>query len=963
MCADGFETKSPTDLSLDDILREMKGLGQAEGGSSVSRSEEVQAILNQFVAARVLIHTDDDKYNLVHDYLASYVRTATEGTETNVERANRLLKRSIAEYKEDPKTRISFGRLRWIEKFASPEVKSGDKARELIRKSKLGLYVTIARVALIALFVLLLPVYIFSANSYYLSLEEFIGDSSRIVVRSGHPQLKFIPGFDDVVIRTDFTLGDLDAGSKARDDILREQLTGFWLKQSQSGYEQWAEQLVIRLSPIPQVRALRLLGQPERAVELALFFLTDPQADIGMHRVAAQLLGELAQANPQSVTPDVIRSLHDIAVDPQADVYLRLSAANSLGQIAISNPGTTAQVVTPNLLRTLTDITKSPSVATQAPAGPKHIFEVSASAASTLGTLIQASPEAATQVDTPGILQALIDISRTAAGTYVDYDLRLSVPNTLLVLIQADPQAMTSDVLRSLLTVASDPDFSYDYQRIFTPDTLQSLLQANPQAVTPGVLQTLIDIITNSDTATGVRINAQTILAQIAQADPEAATTNMLQALIDVVTDTKADPDLRGSAVNALGQLAQAKPQAVTASMLQALIDTVTDAKADSNLRDSAAYTLRQFAQANPRAVTASMLQALIDTVTDAKADSNLRDSAAYTLRQLAQANPQAVTNSMRQALIDIVTDPQADSGLRYGAAYALWQLAQANPQAVTTSMLQALVDIVTDAKADFYLRYSAVYALGQLGQANPQAVTASMWQALIDIVTDAKADSNLRYSAVNALGQLGQANPEAVTSGMLQALTDIVYEPGATSDLRYGIIYLLGTLVEAVPQAATPRVIRTLSDILTDPYIDSNPLDRTENALRLLARTRMSETLETLSALAKQDKDHEERRAGAYALFVIALGDPGQTLSVRDELDQLRHSSQSYVRLATSKALEMTEIGDLLLEAQARPEDIVLIRARLNALQSSPEEHLRFAASVVLREIDDLKANTWETP
>ena len=143
MTADVVETRSPTDLSLDDIARGISGSGQTSTVISLENPKEIQAILKQFVDARVLIHTDDDKYNLVHDYLASYVRAATEGAETNVERANRLLKRYIAEYQEDPKTRIPFRRAQWIQKYASPETKVNEKAQELIRKSHQSFYATI----------------------------------------------------------------------------------------------------------------------------------------------------------------------------------------------------------------------------------------------------------------------------------------------------------------------------------------------------------------------------------------------------------------------------------------------------------------------------------------------------------------------------------------------------------------------------------------------------------------------------------------------------------------------------------------------------------------------------------------------------------------------------------------------------------------------------------------------------
>ncbi len=142
MTADAVAAKSPTDLSLDDILQRV-----GDGEANASRGEpasvtapldsrgEIQKILNQFVAARIVIHTDDDKYNLVHDYIAPYARAATEGAETNIERANRLAKRFLAEYNEDPETRIPSRHLRLIRKYASVELISGRKARELIVKS------------------------------------------------------------------------------------------------------------------------------------------------------------------------------------------------------------------------------------------------------------------------------------------------------------------------------------------------------------------------------------------------------------------------------------------------------------------------------------------------------------------------------------------------------------------------------------------------------------------------------------------------------------------------------------------------------------------------------------------------------------------------------------------------------------------------------------------------------------
>jgi conflict system STAND superfamily ATPase len=136
MCADAAETKSPIDLGIDDILRGISSAAGTANQTPASSQEVVQSILKQFVAARILIHTDEDKYNLAHDYLALYVLTATEGMETNTERANLLLKGYIALYKEDPQTRIPLKNVRFIQKFASPEIIARDIVQELIRKSR-----------------------------------------------------------------------------------------------------------------------------------------------------------------------------------------------------------------------------------------------------------------------------------------------------------------------------------------------------------------------------------------------------------------------------------------------------------------------------------------------------------------------------------------------------------------------------------------------------------------------------------------------------------------------------------------------------------------------------------------------------------------------------------------------------------------------------------------------------------
>ena len=302
MCADVVETKSQIDLSLDDILRGVSGVEQPSGEKAAGRPDEIQAILNRFVTARVLIHTDEDKYNLVHDYLAPYVRTATEGTETNVERANRLLKRYVGEYKEDSKTRIPFGRVRWIQKYATAEVRSGEKAQELIKKSKRAFY-GIASIPLI----LIASLYIFLASSYYFGIKD-----SYVVIISGNPQWKFVPGFDQAVIQTEFNDAELD--SKSRDEILNGQVTGFWFQQAEGGYSLWGEQLADHLMIVPKAEALRWLDQTTRTENILIQTITDSKTDPDLRSNAAEALGSLAQANPEAVSEDMLNKLVEIIV-------------------------------------------------------------------------------------------------------------------------------------------------------------------------------------------------------------------------------------------------------------------------------------------------------------------------------------------------------------------------------------------------------------------------------------------------------------------------------------------------------------------------------------------------------------------------------------------------------------------------------------------------------------------------
>ena len=903
MCADVVETKSQTDLSLDDILHGVTGTKQTSDAKTFGRPEEIQAILNQFVAARVLIHTDEDKYNLVHDYLAPYVRTATEGTETNTERANRMLKRYVAEYKEDPKTRIPFGRVRWIKKYASADVKSGEKALELMKTSRRGHYGLIASTLSVPI-----VLYLFLAGSYYFSVE-----NSYVVLRAGHPLLKFLPGFDQVAIQTDFKESDLDP--KAREKYLREQVTGLWFQRAEGGYQVWGEKLVEGLTVDEQARALHWMGQTARAEQDLIAIINDDDADPNVRAEAANALGQSSTGHPDVVTPSMIQSIIDIITTPETDFDIGNEAVRALGKLAQTNP----EAVTSEMIQSLVSIATNPEIDYRL---DSYIIT------GAIEQLVQNNPEAFT----PDMLQSLV---RFVTDQTIDSYARCEVADSLGSVITAKPQGVTSDMLKMLIDFFIDPKSNPDV-RSYMSYSNWSFEKVNPQAVTPEMIQTLIDFSINPQVDSEVRSFADyTFLSPLAQANPRAITPDMIQMLMSIVDDPEAEPELRSSAAGALGQLVRVKPEIVTPDLIPTLMQILMDPQQDSNLRSSAAGALGQLAQARPGIVTPHVLQTIMKILADPETDSKVRSSAASALGSLAEVQPETVLPDMLQSLMNIITDTQAKSDLHSATMYALESIAKSSRHLVTPEIIQLLVVIATDPQEEFYIRVQAANTLGELAQENPKIVTPDVIQSWVDIFTDPQFEHYQRSDAANTLGTLARVNPQAVTPDLLQRQMDILNDPQTDSDTRSYAAQALGLIAQADPEAVT---------------LEITPI---------------------LITLLKSDTDSPGRQAAAYTLFGIALRDKEQENMIRKELEDIQDAPQPHWRIAASRTVEMLEIGNLLDEVRAHPEQIEKIKSRLISLGdlssfppyfvigTSDEEHLQFAAQIVMQEIEKIEAET----
>jgi len=677
MCADVVETKSQTDLALDDILRGISGTNQTTSSNVVSRPEEIQVILNQFVSARVLIHTDDDKYNLVHDYLAPYVRTATEGTETNTERANRMLKRYVAEYKEDPKTRIPFGRVRWIKKYASADVKSGEKALELMKTSRRGHYGLVAGLATPIIIILALY-FFYLAQSYYLSI-----DKSYIVLRAGLPQFTFLPGFGDVVIQTEFMREDLVANQA--DQIDQETVKGFWFERAEDGYQKWGNDLITNLEVISQASALLRTGQIQRAEAMLIHTINDSEASTETRAKAAISLVPLARRNPQIVTSEMIKTLIGIYDYPEDFDYLwNEVAGDALLRLSQASP----QAVTSEMLQSLIE-----QALQDAQAG-SHSNKTNL-----LSELVAVNPQALT----PQIVHAILAL---ISNPQIDIYLRGNIISSLNSVLEANSSSQADEVTKILIKILTDPTED-SYVRDSAASGLSSILKANSEVVTPEEVNTLIDYLLEN-LADNIYTKV-TALELIAQAKPEAFTPESIGKLVKIAFDPTTDSWLRDSAVSALSSIDQSNSEAITSESVEMLVKVATDPTETSDARDSAALALGSMVKVDSEIVTSESIDTLIDYLLENFADNTY--AKVIVLESVAQAKPEAITSERVGKLIKIAIDPTEEPDVRNSAALALGSISQFIPEEIMSETIQSLLTLL-EANTDRVGRESAAHAL-----------------------------------------------------------------------------------------------------------------------------------------------------------------------------------------------------------------------------------------------------------
>jgi hypothetical protein len=670
----------------------------------------------------------------------------------------------VAEYKEDPKTRISFGRIRWIQKYASTEATRKAKAQELIKKSYRTLYSGLA-------IPLTVFVVIFGWYYFYLTQAYYFGtDNYEIVLRSGHPGFTFLPGFGRVVIQTNFKTQHLKDGT-ARNEIDQAKVKGFWFQKVDSpkgAYQLWGEQLARRLDPIGQARMLNLLGNTGPTMETLIEIITNPEADPTSINYASNTLEIIVLAKSEDVNANMLDKLIEFIIVNSSDINPCNNCSqvtSTLELLAQARPDT----VNANMLIKMFEFVNTTSSNTNS-----RSFAVRA-----LGALAQAKPNAVSSEMLNKMFEIVIADSSNLGfvGT-----------RTLGSLAQARPDGVNTDMLNRLIeyVISDSSDYNSSVSRFSIASAVEVLVQAKPDALSASMLNKLIEfVITDSyPYPAETRDSVAFTLGSLAQARPDLVNANMLNKLIKfVITDTPPYAfDTRARVARELISFGPAKLDATNPDILYSLLDyaltdsppknTDTSCKPDSYATD----ILGALAQTNPDAVNADMLNKLVEaTIADSTDLYGYCRNYAEALQSLVHTKPDAVNEDMLNKLIKFAA---VSSGINYddSVVRALASLVQAKPDAISAAEINNLVEsLVSDASLGDYphgfynidnSQSLSLIALGSIAQTRPDAVNADLINQLQQyiVANSSTSNINIRFSAAKALIQLTLADAQKST-------------------------------------------------------------------------------------------------------------------------------------------------------------------------------------------------------
>lgn len=175
-----------------------------------------------------------------------------------------------------------------------------------------------------------LAAYALLASTDYLDTDstEIKAAGERIVVRSGHPMLKFLPGFDHVVADTSFAMDEaVAAPGESAFTIPSGEIWVFRIR-GPAGFDTWIDALMQRLSAENRIITLRLLGDIAGATQSLAEHMAAGRLYGTEGRVLFQGLTDAATAQKTLATLDAVQA-NAAATAPLQAVRRHLVAASA----------------------------------------------------------------------------------------------------------------------------------------------------------------------------------------------------------------------------------------------------------------------------------------------------------------------------------------------------------------------------------------------------------------------------------------------------------------------------------------------------------------------------------------------------------------------------------------------------------------------------------------------------------
>jgi HEAT repeat protein len=292
--------------------------------------------------------------------------------------------------------------------------------------------------------------------------------------------------------------------------------------------------------------------------------VSDSQTDPILRYKAADALGQLGEANPRIITPDMIQELMDIVTDNKTRVVLRSSAADALGRLGQANPQAVPSDVIQRLITSISDLNTD--------------FSSQYYAGIALVPIGQANPQ---RVQSE-LVEDLMAIVKSP-----DAPQRFFAVRALGQLGQVSPESVSPETIQALLALMSEKLRSDYYKNV--AECLEELAQANPRLVTPDVIGILHSIFNDPQVDSTQRFYAVSTLGELARINPYAATAETTQTMLAIATYRGNNFSIRQDMFNTIGKVRAANPGAMPTDLVPMLLKLLKDDR-DSTMRIVGAY-------------------------------------------------------------------------------------------------------------------------------------------------------------------------------------------------------------------------------------------------------------------------------------------------------------------------------------------------------------------------------------